>query len=99
MKTTTQIKDQLVRRGASEIIESLLANQVFFDTEKELREWADEIFDTNVLGHTDATYDEVHEIFMRQIEDRVAEFFNQVYIGIFEKAFLVQKSLEHDPSL
>lgn len=99
MKTTTQIKDQIVRKGASEIVESLLANQVFFDTEKELREWADEIFDTNVLGHTDATYDEVHEIFMRQVEDRVAEFFSQVHIGIFEKAFLVQKSLEHDPSL
>ncbi len=99
MKTTTQIKDQLVRRGASEIIESLLANQAFFDTEKELREWAEELFDTNVLGHTDATYNEVQEIFMRQIEDRVAEFFSQVYIGIFEKAFLVQKSLDHDTSL
>jgi len=99
MKNTTQIKDQLVRRGASEIVESLLANEVFFDTEKELRGWADEIFDTNVLGHTDETYDEVREIFMRAVDDRVAEFFNQVYIGIFEKAFLVQKSLEHDPSL
>ena len=99
MKTTTQIKDQIVRKGASEIVETLLANQVFFDTEKELREWADEIFDTNVLGHTDETYDEVREIFMRAVDDRVAEFFNQVYIGIFEKAFLVQKSLEHDTSL
>ena len=101
MKTTTQIKDQIVRKGASEIVESLLANQVFFDTEKELHEWAEELFDTTVLGQSPSgsEYDEVREIFMREIDDRVAEFFSQVYIGIFEKAFLVQKSLEHDPSL
>ena len=99
MKNTREIKDQIVRKGASEIIESLLANEVFFDTEKELREWAEELFDTNVLGHTDATYDEVREIFMREIDDRVEEFFSQTYVGIFEKAFLVQKSLEHDTSL
>ena len=99
MKTTTQIKDQIVRKGASEIVETLLANQVFFDTEKELREWAEELFDTNLLGHTNETYDEVREIFMRAVDERVGEFFSQVYIGIFEKAFLVQKSLEHDTSL
>ena len=100
-RTTTQIKDHIVRKGASEIVHSILDEGLFFDTEDSLRGWAEEVFDTNMLGQTAEAeeYDEVLEIMMDEVHDRVYEFFQQVREGIFEKAFLVQKSLEHDTDL
>ena len=70
MKTTTEIKDQIVRKGAAEIVESLLANQVFFDTEGSLRGWAEELFDFNVLGQssTGAEYDEVNNEALQKLK-------------------------------
>ena len=101
MKTTTEIKDQIVRKGAAEIVHSILDADIFFDTEGDLREWAEEIFDTNMLGQSpsNAEYDKVMDIMMSEVNDRVYEFFHQVQDGIFEKAFLVQKSLNHDTSI
>ena len=100
-RTTTQIKDHIVRKGASEIVHSILDEGLFFETEDSLRGWAEEVFDTNMLGQTAEAeeYDEVLEIMMDEVHDRVYEFFQQVREGIFEKAFLVQKSLEHDTHL
>jgi len=100
-RTTTQIKDHIVRKGASEIVHSILDEGLFFETEDSLRGWAEEVFDTNMLGQTAEAeeYDEVIEIMMDEVHDRVYEFFQQVREGIFEKAFLVQKSLEHDTDL
>ena len=100
-RTTTQIKDHIVRKGASEIVHSILDEGLFFETEDSLRGWAEEVFDTNMLGQTAEAeeYDEVLEIMMDEVHDRVYEFFQQVREGIFEKAFLVQKSLEHDTDL
>lgn len=99
-RTTTQIKDQLVRKGASEIIETMLTERVkFFGSQGELYEWVEDRFDLNMLGQSDDDYDEVLEIMMCEVHDRVYEFFNQVQQGILEKAFLVQKSLEHDTNL
>lgn len=100
-RTTTQIKDHIVRKGASEIVHSILDEGLFFETEAALRGWAEEVFDTNMLGQTPEAheYDEVMEIMMDEVHDRVYEFFQQVQAGIFEKAFLVQKSLEHDTDL
>ena len=100
-RTTTQIKDHIVRKGASEIVHSILDEGLFFETEDKLRGWAEEVFDTNMLGQTAEAeeYDEVIEIMMDEVHDRVYEFFQQVREGIFEKAFLVQKSLEHDTDL
>ena len=100
-RTTTQIKDHIVRKGASEIVHSILDEGLFFETEDKLRGWAEEVFDTNMLGQTTEAheYDEVMEIMMDEVHDRVYEFFQQVRDGIFEKAFLVQKSLEHDTDL
>lgn len=101
MKNTTEIKDQIVRRGASEIVHSMLDEGLFFETEDKLRGWAEEVFDTNMLGQSpsNAEYDEVMDIMMCEVHDRVYEFFQQVKDGVFEKAFLVQKSLYHDTSL
>ena len=101
MKTTTQIKDQIVRKGAAEIVHSILDADIFFDTEGDLREWAEEIFDTNMLGQStsNAEYDEVLDIMMSEVHDRVYEFFQQAHSAMFEKAFLVQKSLDHDTSI
>jgi len=100
-RTTTQIKDHIVRKGASEIVHSILDEGLFFETEDSLRGWAEEVFDTNMLGQTAEAeeYDEVLEIMMDEVHDRVYEFFQQVREGVFEKAFLVQKSLEHDTDL
>jgi len=100
-KTTTQIKDQIVRKGASELVHSMLEESLFFETEDKLRGWAEEVFDTNMLGQSpsSAEYDEVMDIMMCEVHDRVYEFFQQVKDGVFEKAFLVQKSLYHDTSL
>ncbi len=99
-RTTTQIKDQLVRKGASEIIETMLTERVkFFGSQSDLYEWVEGRFDLNMLGQSDDDYDEVLEIMMCEVHDRVYEFFNQVQQGILEKAFLVQKSLEHDTNL
>ena len=100
-RTTTQIKDHIVRKGASEIVHSILDEGLFFETEDSLRGWAEEVFDTNMLGQTAEAeeYDEVLEIMMDEVHDRVYEFFQQVREGIFEEAFLVQKSLEHDTDL
>ena len=100
-RTTTQNNDHIVRKGASEIVHSILDEGLFFDTEDSLRGWAEEVFDTNMLGQTAEAeeYDEVLEIMMDEVHDRVYEFFQQVREGIFEKAFLVQKSLEHDTDL
>ncbi len=101
MKTTTEIKDQIVRKGASEIVHSILDADIFFDTEGDLREWAVELFDTNMLGQSpsNAEYDAVMDIMMSEVHDRVHEFFQQAQGAMFEKAFLVQKSLDHDTSL
>ena len=98
-KNSTQIKDQLVRKGASEVIEEALKAGVFFRDEDEMHEWIEDNFDYNMLGHTDNDYDEVMDIMMEEVHDRVYEFFNQVQAGILEKAFMVQKSLEHDTNL
>jgi hypothetical protein len=100
-RTTTQIKDQLVRKGASEIIETMLTERVkFFKSQSDLYEWVEDRFDINMLGQSnDDDYDEVLELMMDEVHDRVYEFFNQVQQGILEKAFLVQKSLEHDTNL
>jgi hypothetical protein len=100
-RTTTQIKDHIVRKGASEIVHSILDEGLFFETEAALRGWAEEVFDVNVLGQSKygPEYDEVMEIMMDEVHDRVCEFFGQVRSGIFEKAFLVQKSLDHDTDL
>lgn len=101
MKTTTEIKDQIIRKGASELIHSMLDEGLFFETEDKMRGWAEEVFDTNMLGQSpsNAEYDAVMDIMMSEVTDRVYEFFMQVKDGIFEKAFLVQKSLDHDTSL
>ena len=99
-RTTAQIKDQLVRKGASEIIETMLTERVkFFKTQDDLYEWVEDRFDINMLGHSDDDYDEVIDLMMDEVHDRVYEFFNQVQTDILYKAFLVQKSLEHDQSL
>ena len=101
MKTTTEIKDQIVRKGASELVHSMLEESLFFETEDKLRGWAEEVFDTNMLGQSpsNAEYDEIMDIMMGEVHDRVYEFFQQAHSAMFEKAFLVQKSLEHDTSL
>ena len=100
-RTTTQIKDHIVRKGASELVHSILDEGLFFKTEDKLRGWAEEVFDTNMLGQTAEAheYDEVMDIMMAEVADRVYEFFQQVKDGIFEKAFLVQKSLDHDTNI
>ena len=99
-RTTTQIKDQLVRKGAAEVIETMLTERVkFFRTEDDLYEWLESRFDINMLGHSDDDYEEVMELMMDEVHDRVYMFFNQVQQGILEKAFLVQKTLDHDQSL
>lgn len=101
MKTPSQIKDQIVRKGASELVHSILEAGVFFDTEDSLRGWAEELFDINELGQSpsNAEYDEIMDIMMSEAHDRVYEFFQQAHSAMFEKAFLVQKSLDHDTSL
>jgi hypothetical protein len=97
-KTTTQIKDQLVRKGASEVIETMLTERVkFFKNEDDLYEWVEDRFDINMLGHCDRSF--WPELMMDEVHDRVYEFFNQVQQGILEKAFLVQKSLDHDTDI
>ena len=100
-KTTTQIKDHIVRKGASELVHSILDEGLFFETEDKLRGWAEEVFDTNMLGQSpsNAEYDEIMEIMMNEVHDRVCQFFGECISGIFEKAFLVQKSLDHDTSI
>ena len=100
-RTTTQIKDHIVRKGASEIVHSILDEGLFFETEAALRGWAEEVFDTNMLGQTNEAheYDEVMEIMMDEVHDRVYEFFQEAHSAMFEKAFLVQKSLHHDTSI
>lgn len=101
MKTTTQIKDHLVRKGATELVEELITHRRFFDTEIELQEWADKL--SSKLGFfvspTTEEEDAVREIFMREINDKVYHFFQEIQYGIFEKAFLVQKSLSHDKNI
>jgi len=101
MKTTTQIKDQIVRKGASELVQTLLEDGQFFKTEEELIGWAEEQFDVNELGRSPSNdeYDEVMDIMMGEVHDRVYEFFQQAHYAMFEKAFLVQKSLDHDTSI
>ena len=98
-RNSTQIKDQLVRKGASEVIEEALKEGVFFSDVDEMHNWIENNFDYNMLGHTDNDYEEVLDIMMDEVHDRVYEFFNQVQAGILEKAFMVQKSLEHDTDL
>ena len=100
-RTTTQIKDHIVRKGASELVHSILDEGLFFETEDKLRGWAEEVFDTNMLGQSSSyiEYDEVMDIMMEEVHDRVCEFFGQVRSGIFEKAFLVQKSLDSDTNI
>jgi predicted DCC family thiol-disulfide oxidoreductase YuxK len=100
-RTTTQIKDHIVRKGASELVQAILEDGQFFKTENELIGWAEEQFDTDMLGQTPEAeeYGEVMDIMMSEVQDRVYEFFQQVQYGIFEKAFLVQKSLDHDTSI
>ena len=98
-RNSTQIKDQLVRKGASEVIEEALKEGVFFTDVDEMHNWIEDNFDYNMLGHTNNEYDEVMEVMMEEVHDRVYEFFAQVQAGILEKAFMVQKSLEHDTNL
>jgi hypothetical protein len=99
-RNSTQIKDQLVRKGASEVIEEALKAGVFFSDIEEMHEWIEDNFDYNMLGQTDDNeYDEVMDIMMEEVHDRVYEFFNQVQADILNKAFLVQKSLAHDTDL
>ena len=98
-RNSTQIKDQLVRKGASEVIEEVLKAGVFFSDTDEMHNWIENNFDYNMFGHTDNDYDEVMDIMMEEVHDRVYEFFNQVQAGILEKAFMVQKSLAHDTDL
>ena len=100
-KTTKQIKDHLVRKGATELVEELITHRRFFDTENDLVEWADKL--SNKLGFfvspTAQEEDAVREIFEKEIDDKIYHFFQEVQYGIFEKAFLVQKSLDHDTSI
>lgn len=98
-KNSAQIKDRLVRKGASEVIEEALKAGVFFSDVEEMHNWIEDNFDYNMLGHTDNDYDEVMDIMMEEVHDRVYEFFNQVQVDILEKAFMVQKSLAHDTDL
>ena len=98
-RNSTQIKDQLVRKGASEVIEEALKEGVFFTDVDKMHNWIEDNFDYNMLGHTNNEYDEVMEVMMEEVHDRVYEFFAQVQAGILEKAFMVQKSLEHDTNL
>jgi len=98
-KTSTQIKDQMVRKGASEVIEEALKAGVFVSDIDEMYNWIDDNFDVSMLGHVDTDYYDVMDIMMEEVHDRVYEFFNQVQAGILEKAFLVQKSLAHDTDL
>ena len=100
-RTTTQIKDHLVRKGATEIVEELITHRRFFDTENDLVEWADKL--SNKLGFfvspTAQEEDAVREIFEKEIDDKIYHFFQEVQYSIFEKAFLVQKSLSHDKNI
>mgnify|MGYP003116937721 CR=1 FL=1 len=100
-RTTTQIKDHLVRKGATEIVEELITHRRFFDTENDLVEWADKL--SSKLGFfvspTAQEEDAVREIFEKEIDDKIYHFFQEVQYGIFEKAFLVQKSLSHDKNI
>ena len=98
-KTSTQIKDRLVRKGAAEVTEEALKAGMFFSDVNEMRNWIADNFDYNMLGHTDNEYAEVMDLMMREVNDRVHEFFNQVQAGILDKAFLVQKSLAYDTDL
>ena len=98
-KNSAQIKDRLVRKGASEVIEEALKAGVFFSDVEEMHNWIEDNFDYNMLGHTDNDYDEIMDIMMEEVHDRVYEFFNQVQADILEKAFMVQKSLAHDTDL
>ena len=98
-KTLTQIKDQMVRKGASGVIEDALKAGVFFSDIDEMHDWLEDRFDMNVLGLDDDDHDEVMNIMMEEVHERVYEFFNQVQGGILEKAFLVQKSLAYDTGL
>lgn len=98
-RTTTQIKDQIVRRGAAELVSAMLENEVFFETEDAMKEWVDDIFDLNMIGQSDGDYDEIMDIMMAEVNDRVYDFFMEAQRGILQKAFTVQKVLEYDPSL
>lgn len=98
-KTKLQISDQIARRGAAELVSALLENEVFFETEDELTKWAEDVFDMNMLGQSNSTYDEVLDIMMESVHERVAEFFNNVRANMVHKAFITQKALEYDPSL
>jgi hypothetical protein len=98
-KTKLQISDQIVRRGASEIVSAILENEIFFSTEDKLSEWVEENFDVNMLGQSNSTYDEVFDLMMEDVHERVREFFNTVCTNMVHKAFLAQKALEYDPSI
>lgn len=98
-KTKLQLSDQIVRRGASEIVSAILENEIFFSTEDKLSEWVEENFDVNMLGQSNSTYDEVFDLMMEDVHERVREFFNTVCTNMVHKAFLAQKALEYDPSI
>ena len=98
-KTKLQLSDQIVRRGASEIVSAILENEIFFSTEDKLSEWVEELFDVNMLGQSDSAYDEVFDLMMEDVHERVREFFNTVHTNMVHKAFLAQKALEYDPSI
>jgi len=98
-KTKLQIKDQIVRRGAAEIVSTILENEIFFSNEDKLTEWIMELVDINMLGQSVSTYDEVFDLMMEDVHERVESFFNDVRTDLVHKAFLAQKALEYDPSI
>lgn len=98
-RTKSEIKDQIIRRGASELVSEMLKNEVFFENENDLREWADNTFDLNMIGQTDNDYDEIMDIMVAEVNDRVYEFFMQAQLDLIQRAFTVQKVLEYDASL
>jgi len=98
-KTKLQLSDQIVRRGASEIVSAILENEIFFSDEDKLSEWVEELFDMNMLGQSSSTYDEVFDLMMEDIHERVREFFITAQTNMVHKAFLAQKALEYDPSI
>lgn len=98
-KTKLQISDQIIRRGAAELVSTLLENEIFFNSEDELLKWAETVFDINMLGQSESTYDEVMDMMMEDVHERIAKFFSDACAGMVHKAFLAQKALGYDPSL
>ena len=99
-KELDTLKQNAMRRGASEIVEDLLKREVFFETKDGLANWCEQEYDMNQIGwRDDSLYDVVLEEMMDEVHDRVYEWFHELQDAILDKAFIVQKTLDYDPDL